>query len=60
MECETILSLILLGGVALGVTTGTVTEIALTKAGLYKPKNYLAEWRKRWKARSEKSASVPA
>ena len=51
MECQTILSLITLGGVVLGVTAGTVTEVVLAKRG-YQPTNYLALWQTRWAARS--------
>ena len=55
MACETILSLIVFGGVVLGVTAGTATEIVLAKVG-YQPKNYLAEWRGRWQAHATRSA----
>lgn len=59
MACETILSLIVFGGVVLGVTAGTATEIVLAKAG-YQSKNYLAEWRERWQTRATRSAFDPA
>lgn len=59
MTCETILNLIVLGGIVLGVSAGVATEVALAKAG-YQPKNYLAEWRERLQTRSLKSASNPA
>ena len=59
MSCETILSLITLGGIVLGVSAGVTTEVALAKAG-YQPKNYLAEWRERWQARATRSAFNPA
>ena len=51
MDCQTILSLITLGGVALGVASGTVTELILAKRG-YQPTNYLALWQAKWQARS--------
>ncbi len=51
MDCQTILSLITLGGVVLGVTAGTVTELVLARRG-YQPTNYFALWQEKWQARS--------
>ncbi len=57
MECQTILSLISLGGVALSITAGTVTEVVLAKRG-YQPTNHLALWQAKRAARS--SHTTPA
>ncbi len=59
MDCQTILSLITLGGVVMGVSAGTVTELILAKRG-YQPTNYLALWQARWQARSGHALSANA
>lgn len=56
MNCETIFSLIVFGGVGLGVAAGVTTEVLLARAA-YEPKNYLARWRERFAARRKEVAA---
>lgn len=59
MDCGTVLSLIVFGGVGLGVAAGVSTEGLLAQAG-YKPRNYLAGWRERVAAGRKEAAAAPA
>lgn len=58
MNCEIVFSLIVFGGVGLGVAAGVSTEVLLARAG-YEPRDHLAGWRERFEVR-RKEAAEPA
>lgn len=57
--CEIVMSLIVFGGVGLGVAAGVGSEALLDQVG-YRPRNYLAEWRERLAARRAEATAEPA
>lgn len=57
MDCTLASNVIVFGGVAFGALVGYATEHILTARG-YKPTDYLAKWRVKWRSREAKAAPL--